>query len=374
MAQPPLAQPPLAQPQPGSPHPAGRTRGAPDNPTNRFERLAYEADPDLVDPDPEPDPDAPRHPPVVLLRDPSKQALSWNESPDLPFQASLNPYRGCQHACAYCYARPTHEYLGFSAGRDFETRILVKEGLPELLRRTLASPRWKPQTVAISGVTDAYQPVERKLGLTRRCLEVFVAFRNPVGVVTKSSLVARDIDLLKVLAEHDAAHVFLSVTTLDRRLHHAMEPWAAAPSQRLRTVEALAQAGIPVGVMVAPVVPGLTDHELPAIVAAAARAGARSARYLMLRLPHGNAALFERWLEQHYPERRAKVMHRVQAIRGGRLNESRFHVRHRGTGVFADHTESLFALALRRAGLAQELPPASTAAFRRPPDPQLSLF
>ncbi len=364
----------MAQPQPGSPHPAGRSRGAPDNPTNRFERLAYEVDPDLVDLDPDADPDGLERPPVVLLRDPSKQALSFNESPDLPFRASLNPYRGCQHACAYCYARPTHEYLGFSAGRDFETRILVKHDLPELLRRTLASPRWQPQVVALSGVTDAYQPVERRLGLTRRCLEVFAEFRNPVGVVTKSSLVVRDLDLLKELAEHDAVHVFLSITTLDRRLHRAMEPWAAAPSQRLRTVEALARAGIPVGVMVAPVVPGLTDHELPALVAAAASAGARSARYLMLRLPHGNAALFERWLERHYPERRDKVMHRVQAIRGGRLNDSRFHHRHRGGGPFADQTEALFAVSLRRAGLVSELPPASTAAFRRPPDPQLSLF
>jgi DNA repair photolyase len=364
----------MDQPRPGSPHPAGRTRGAPDNPTNRFERLAYEADPDLVDADPDLDPDAPPRPERVYLRDRSRQALSFNESPDVPFRASVNPYRGCAHACSYCYARPTHEYLGFSAGRDFETRILVKEDLPELLRRSFASSRWTPQVVALSGVTDAYQPIERKLGITRRCLEVFVEFRNPVGIVTKSSLVLRDTDLLEQLALHDAVRVYVSVTTLDRRLHRAMEPWAAAPSQRLRAVEALARAGIPVGVMVAPVIPGLTDHEVPAIVAAAARAGARTARHLMLRLPHGNADLFERWLEQHIPERRAKVMNRVRAMRGGRRNDSRFHTRMRGTGFFADHTHAVFALACRRAGLADDLPEPSTAAFRRPPEPQLSLF
>lgn len=363
----------MNHPPPDAPSPAIRTRGSAENPKNRFERLAYEEDPDLLDPDPEAEP-GPAVPPTVYLRDPSKQPLSFNDSPDLPFRASVNPYRGCTHGCTYCYARPTHEYLGFSAGLDFETRILVKEELPRLLRVAFASPRWQPQVVALSGVTDAYQPIERKTRLTRRCLEVFAEFRNPVAVVTKSSLVVRDADLLAELAAHDAARVYVSITTLDRALQRVMEPRTAAPSQRLATVEALAKAGIPVGVMVAPVIPGLTDHEVPAIVEAAARAGARTARHLMLRLPYGNKELFEAWLERHYPERRQKVMNRVRAMRGGKLNDARFHVRMRGTGFFADQTHAVFALACRRAGLSEDMPEVSTAAFRRPPDPQLALF
>jgi DNA repair photolyase len=349
-----------------------RGRGAVDNPPNRFERLVTQPDPEFVDEDPEGE--VPASVPTVYLRDPSRTPLSFNESPDLPFRASANPYRGCTHGCAYCYARPTHEYLGFSAGLDFETRILVKEELPKLLRETLVSPRWEPQVVALSGVTDPYQPIERKLGLTRRCLEVFAELRNPVAVVTKSALVTRDADLLGDLAQHDAVRVHVSITTLDRTLQRVMEPRASLPSQRLAAVEALARAGVPVGVMVAPVIPGLTDHEVAAIVAAAARAGARTARYLMLRLPHGMAALFERWLERHLPERRAKVMSRVRAVRGGHLSDPRFHLRHRGTGVFAQQIQAVFALACRRAGLVDEIPGPSAVAFRRPPAPQLTLF
>ena len=368
----------MHNPLPGSPTPALRTRGVAENPTNRFERLAYEADLEFLEDElreDEPDAEATaKIPPTVYLRDPSKQPLSFNESPDLPFRASLNPYRGCAHGCVYCYARPTHEYLGFSAGLDFETRILVKEDLPALLRKALSSPRWQPQVVAISGVTDAYQPIDRQTRLTRRCLEVFVEFRNPVAIVTKSSLVVRDADLLAELAAHDAARVFVSITTLDRALHRVMEPRAAAPSQRLAAIEALAKVGIPVGVMVAPVIPGLTDHEAPAIVEAASRAGACTARHLMLRLPHGNKQLFEAWLERHFPERKDKVMNRVRAMRGGKLNDSRFHQRMRGSGFFADQTHAVFELACRRAGLSEDMPEASTAAFRRPPEPQLSLF
>jgi DNA repair photolyase len=349
-----------------------RGRGVAENPPNRFEPLAYDPGPEFVDEDPEGG--GPVPPRTLYLRDPSRTPLSFNESPDLPFRASANPYRGCTHGCVYCYARPTHEYLGFSAGLDFETRILVKEELPRLLREALASPRWQPQVVALSGVTDPYQPIERKLELTRRCLEVFAELRNPAAVVTKSALVARDVDLLADLARHDAVRVHVSITTLDRRLHRVMEPRASAPGQRLAAVETLARAGIPVGVMVAPVIPGLTDHEVAAIVAAAARAGARTARYLMLRLPHGTATLFERWLERHFPERRAKVMNRVRAIRGGRLSDSRFHLRHRGTGLFAQQTHAVFSLACRRAGLVDDLSGPSAAAFRRPPAPQLSLF
>ena len=253
---------------------ASRRRGAATNPHNRFERIALEADPEFeaacaADPD-EPAP----NPRTRFYRDPSRSILAKNDSPDVPFDASINPYRGCEHGCSYCYARPGHEYLGFSAGLDFETRILVKERAPELLRGVLAAPSWRPRVVALGGVTDGYQPVERRLGITRGCLEVFAEFRNPVAVVTKSALVTRDIDLLGELARFDAACVLVSITTLDRDLARAMEPRAAPPRRRLATVEALARAGIPVGVMVAPVIPGLTDHEIPAIVAAAARAGA----------------------------------------------------------------------------------------------------
>jgi DNA repair photolyase len=266
-----------------------------------------------------------------------------------------------------CYARPTHEYLGFSAGLDFETRILVKEEAPALLRRALLSPRWEPAPIALSGVTDPYQPVERRLRLTRRCLEVLRDFRNPVGIVTKSHLVTRDADVLGELAEHGAAMVFLSITTLDERLQRALEPRAAAPRRRLAALAALSAAGIPVGVMVAPVVPGLTDHELPRILEAAAGAGARSAGFVPLRLPHGVKELFEAWLEAHVPERKEKVLNRVREMRGGKLNDSRFGTRMRGEGVYADQLRALFHAVCRKTGLNREEVRLSTAAFQRPP-------
>jgi DNA repair photolyase len=355
-----------------SPPQMPRARGAAENPPNRFERLSYAEDPDLVGA--APDEGERPSPPTRFYDDPSRSLLASNQSPDVPFDVSLNPYRGCEHGCSYCYARPTHEYLGFSAGLDFETRILVKRDAPELLRRALASPRWQPRAVAIGGVTDAYQPVERRLGITRRCLEVFAEFRNPVAVVTKSALVERDADLLAELARHDAAAVFVSVTSLDERLSRALEPRAATPRRRLATIEALCGAGVPVGAMVAPVIPALNDHEIPAIVQAAARAGAGCARHVMLRLPHGVAALFEAWLERHFPERKQKVLSRVRAMRGGRLNDSRFHSRMRGSGALAEQTHALFALACRRAGLPEQGPALSATAFCRPGEPQLSLF
>jgi DNA repair photolyase len=286
----------------------------------------------------------------------------------------VNPYRGCEHACVYCYARPTHEYLGLSAGLDFETRILVKRGAPTLLRRELSSPRWRPRAVALSGVTDAYQPAERGLRITRGCLEVLAEFRNPACIVTKSFLVTRDVDLLQELARHRAARVAVSVTTLDSELQRRMEPRAAPPRRRLAAIEALAAAGVPVGVLVAPVIPGLTDHEAPAILQAAADAGAGFAGRVVLRLPHGVKELFDSWLERTHPERRSKVMKRIRAIRGGRLYETRWRVRQRGEGFYADQMEALFELARRRAGLAEHAPELSSAAFRRPPSPQLPLF
>lgn len=343
--------------------PSPRGRGAAFNPANRFERI----DLDWEEPGPE-------RVGTVLLRDVSRSVISRNDSPDIPFEVSLNPYRGCEHGCIYCYARPGHEYLGLSAGLDFETKIFVKRRAPELLRAALAARRWRPQTLAIGGVTDAYQPVERHLKITRRCLEVLAEFRNPAAIVTKSSLVRRDADLLAELAANRAVAVHVSVTTLDPQLHKILEPRTAAPSQRLATIRALADAGIPVGVMVAPIIPALNDHEIPNIVAAAAEAGARSGAHILLRLPEGLAGLFEDWLERHFPDRKQKVMNRVRAARGGRVNDPRFGSRMRGEGFFAEQTAQIFELACRRAGFAKDRPSLSVAAFRRPAGPQLSLF
>jgi len=344
-----------------------RGRGAAGNPPNRFETLWYVRDDECIDPE---DPAPATH----FLKDVSHSIITYNDSPDVGFDASMNPYRGCEHGCIYCYARPTHEYLGFSAGLDFESKILVKEDAPELLWRELSSPRWKPQALAISGVTDPYQPIERRLQLTRRCLQVLVAFRNPVVIITKNHLVTRDIDLLSELARDKAARVYLSITTLDGRVSRVMEPRASNPTRRLTALEALTQAGVPAGVLVAPVIPGLTDHEIPSIIAAAAQAGAGHAGYVMLRLPHAVGPLFEHWLAQHFPERKDKVLHRIRAMRGGRLNDPRFMARMKGEGVFAEQIAALFALACRKAGIDGRGPQLSTTAFRVPSDTQLSLF
>lgn len=339
--------------------PTVRGRGAAGNPANRFLPLRLERDPDW---DPAQDP----APATQFFRDGTCSLITCNDSPDVGFDASINPYRGCEHGCIYCYARPTHEYLGFSAGLDFETRILVKERAPELLRRELSAPRWKPRVLALSGVTDCYQPIERKLQLTRRCLEVLAEFRNPVSVVTKNHLVTRDLDLLGELARHQAVEVCVSVTTLDAGLTPRLEPRTSLPRLRLAAIEALRGAGVPVGVLVAPVIPGLTDHEMPVILAAAARAGASFAGYEPLRLPLAVAGLFEDWLQRHFPERKDKVLHRIRAMRGGRLNDPRFGTRMRGEGIFAEQMAALFAVACRRAGVARTGPELSTAAFRVP--------
>jgi DNA repair photolyase len=275
-----------------------------------------------------------------------------------------------------CYARPSHEYLGFSAGLDFERRILVKENAPELLRKAFLGRKWKPQTVALSGNTDCYQPVERRLGITRSCLEVFAEFRNPVGVVTKSFLVTRDADLLGELARVNAAHVLVSITSLDPELARRMEPRAATPERRLEAVRLLSAAGIPVGVMVAPVIPGLNDSEIPAILNAAAASGARSASWILLRLPAPVDRLFADWLARNFPARAERVLHRIRECRSGRMSDSRFGRRMRGEGPYAEQIDALFRIAARRAGLDEPLPPLDASAFRRPPQPgeQLSLY
>ena len=341
-------------------------RGAASNPGNRFERSHYAVSDgdepgDLSSPD------------TVLLKDASRSIIAYNDSPDVGFDVSINPYRGCEHGCIYCFARPNHEYLGFSAGLDFETKILVKEQAPELLRRELMLPSWKPQTLAISGVTDAFQPIERRLKLTRRCLEVLVEFRNPVVIITKNELVTRDADLLSELASHDAALVFISVTSLRSELARTLEPRASQPQRRLAAIEALARAGIPVGVLVAPVIPGLTDHEMPGILNACRNAGALTAGYVPLRLPFGLAPLFEEWLTLHAPLQKEKVLHRVREMRGGKLNDPNFGSRLRGDGEYAGQLRKLFEMACRKSGLNAPRPKLSTAAFRRPGS-QMSLF
>lgn len=347
-----------------SPNPG---RGAAANPPNRFQKIELERDADW---NPEEDP-LPR---TVFLKDHSSTVITYNNSPDVGFEASINPYRGCEHGCIYCYARPTHEYLGFSAGLDFETKIMVKQDAPKLLREELSSPRWTPRVIAMSGVTDCYQPVERRLKLTRGCLEVLAEFRNPVAIITKNNLVTRDIDVLGELAASQAAAVFISVTTLDVELKKFMEPRTSPPAARLAAIRALSAAGIPTGVLVAPVLPGLTDHEIPAIIAAAVDAGAKFAGYVTLRLPYAVAPLFEQWLTRHLPEKKEKVLNRVRALREGKLNDSQFGSRMRGEGIFADQIEALFDVACRKAGIAGKSPGLSTAAFRPPAGKQLSLF
>jgi DNA repair photolyase len=350
-----------------------RGRGASWNPPNRFETLHLERDAWVEGEDPEPR--------TTFLRDATRDPVSRNTSPDVPLDAGVNPYRGCEHGCIYCFARPFHEFLGFSSGLDFETKILVKENAPPLLRARLAASSWTPQPLMLSGATDPYQPVERRLGITRRVLEVLADFRNPVAVITKNHLVTRDIDVLSDMARDGAAAVVLSVTTLRNDLQRVMEPRTSVPARRLDAVRALADAGIPVGVNVAPVIPGLTDHEIPTLLRAAAEAGARWAGYILLRLPHGVGPLFTAWLEQHVPDRKVKVLNRMRELAGGTagsrcasgsgdpLYDPRWEVRQRGSGPWARQLRDIFHVAARAAGLDTEAPTLSCRAFRRPHGP-----
>ena len=343
-------------------------RGASWSPANRFEALHVEQDKD-VDLEKE---DRPRRQ-TQFFRDRTKKIITHNASPDVGFETSVNPYRGCEHGCIYCYARPTHEYLGFSAGLDFESKIMVKTDAPALLEAELSSPRWEPKAVVMSGVTDPYQPVERRLKIARHCLEVLAKFRNPVAIITKNRLVTRDVDLLCELAVHHAVAVNISVTSLDPNLQRVLEPRTSAPSARLEAIATLHHAGIPVGVMVAPIIPGLTDHEVPKIVEECANAGAQFAGYTIVRLPWAVAPLFEKWLDEHFPDRKPKILARIREIRGGaKLNDSRWGSRMRGEGIFAEQIASFFEISCRRAGIG-ERPQLSTSAFRRS-TMQLNLF
>ena len=342
-------------------------RGASINPPNRFERLHLSPVPDCP-------PDEQPHPRTQFFEDGSESLLNKNNSPDVGFSYGLNVYRGCEHGCAYCFARPYHEYLGWSSGLDFETKILVKRRAPDLLRRELSARRWQPQPIAMSGATDCYQPAERHFQLTRRCLEVFAEFRHPVFIITKNALVTRDLDVLQELARYHCIAVHVSVTTLDTELGGKLEPRASRPAARLRAIRELSAAGIPVGVMVAPIIPGLTDQEMPAILAAAAEAGATRAGHVLVRLPFAVKDIFLQWLEDHAPTKKARVVDRLMTLHGGKLYDSDWGKRMRGEGIFAAQLEELFKATTRRAGLNREEFSLSTEHFRRPGGQQLELF
>lgn len=347
-----------------------RGRGAQSNPVNRFAEIRREMDPSANYEESDFDPPQTRY-----YIDHSQSLITYNDSPDLGFSASLNAYRGCTHGCSYCYARPFHEYLGWSAGLDFESRIMVKTQAPVILRKELASKGWKPQTVSMSGVTDCYQPAEREFQLTRQCLEVFLDFRNPVAIVTKNALVTRDMDILKSLASYECVKVYVSITSLDMELSGKLEPRASRPTARLEALQQLSQAGIPVGVLVAPVIPGLNESEIPAILKAAGEAGAASANYILLRLPHGVKDIFGEWLEKHFPLKKEKVLADIRSTRDGELYDADFKQRMSGTGVRARQIMQLFQVARDRAGYPDCFPPLSTHYFRRrSADGQMDLF
>ena len=338
-----------------------RGRGAGFNPANQYQRFHYAEThlPETVD--------------TKVYRDSSDSILAKNQSPDVPFTYSLNPYRGCEHGCIYCYARPSHEYLGFSSGVDFESRIVVKENAPRLLKQRLQKSNWDPQPICLSGNTDPYQPLEQQLELTRGCLKVFERFKNPVSVITKNHRITRDLDLLSRLAEQNLVRVRISVTTLDRELARIMEPRTSPPKKRLDAMKKLSSAGVSVGINAAPVIPGLTDHELPNLLEAGAEAGAKFANYIIVRLPGSVEELFLEWLEQNLPDRKNKILNQIRSIRNGKLSESRFGKRMKGEGTFGEFLEQIFQKQCRRLGLNERLDELTTEAFSSEPD-QRTLF
>lgn len=347
-----------------------RGRGSLENPVGRFEQrqrertaddLAVQAEWDSYEEE-----DLSGQLRTQTFPDATRTIITMNDSPDVGMEATVNPYRGCEHGCIYCYARPGHEYLGLSAGLDFETKIFVKHEASKLLAKELQAKSWQPRTIFFSGVTDCYQPIERELKITRRCLQVCRDFGNPVAIVTKNQLVIRDIDILSDLASFDAAHVSLSVTSLDGHIARKMEPRASQPRLRLAAIEKLAKAGVSVGVMIGPVLPGLTDHEIPAILKAASEAGATTAHYTMLRLPYSVKEHFQIWLRENFPDRAERVLSHVRDTRGGKLYESAFGTRMTGEGVYADQVAAMMQLYKKRYGLNKRRGrPLSTERFNR---------
>lgn len=303
-----------------------------------------------------------------------KKIVNKVESPDLGLMNSANPYQGCEHGCIYCYARNSHQYWGFSAGFDFESKIMLKENAPALLRKALDNPRWKPQPIVLSGNTDCYQPIERKMKITRQMLEIFLEYRNPVGMITKISLILRDADLLQDLAAMKLAHINISITTLNESLRQKMEPRTTTSMQRLKVVEELSKRGVPVNVMVAPVIPSLNDHEIPEIIKQAADRGALSAAYTIVRLNGSVAEIFEDWVKKNFPDRADKVLKQIASCHGGQLNDSRWGTRMRGEGNIAEVISRLFKVSRERHMKNRIYPPYDLSLFRRPQRGQLSLF
>ncbi|MEO8305310.1 MAG: PA0069 family radical SAM protein [Betaproteobacteria bacterium] len=356
-------------------------RGATFNPANRFRIDQREAVDDGWDAPAGPDvgEEPPPAPKTVVLTQPARTIITRNDSPDIPFTLSINPYQGCEHGCVYCYARPTHAYLDLSPGLDFETKLFAKPNAAALLRAEIAKPGYVCDPIALGTNTDPYQPIEREWKITRSVIEVLAECDHPLTITTKGALIERDLDLLAPMAAKGLVRVFISIAMLDRELARKLDPRAAAPHRRLAIVKALSEAGVPVGVNVAPVIPQLTDRELEAILEAAAAAGAKHAAWTMLRLPREVAPLFRDWLAVHYPLRAAHVMSIVQQIRGGRDNESRFGVRMGGRGQFADLIRKRFAITCKRLGLNTERDaPLDLSRFRPPGAPgapdQLDLF
>jgi DNA repair photolyase len=350
-------------------------RGAQSLPPNRFEKVRYEDDFEQLEPDDEYLQQR-QNPKTEYFVDTSRTIISENDSPDVPFRYSLNPYRGCAHGCAYCYARNTHEYLGLSAGLDFETKIFVKQNAPALFHDWLSRDNYVPELVAFSGVTDCFQPIEKELQLTRQCLEVACETGQPIGIVTKNRLVTRDLDLLTKMARTNTISVAVSVTSLDQSLTRKMEPRTSSPVARLEAIRELSDAGVPVHLMAAPIIPGLNDEELPAILRAAAQAGAKTASYLIVRLPLTVQPVFVEWLLSAYPDKTQRVISRIRSLRVGEMNSSKWCERMKGTGVIADHIRQTFELFTRKLGLNQKRAPLETTHFR-PPKPkrgQLRLF
>ena len=348
-----------------------RGRAALANPAGRFEPYSIEA----VEDGWGPDDDLPPLRTEVTDETPRK-IITKNQSPDISFDRSINPYRGCEHGCIYCFARPTHEWLGLSAGLDFETRLVAKPQAPDLLERELRAKTYTPKVIAIGTNTDPYQPLEKSRRIMRGVLEVLSEYQHPVAIVTKGTLIERDVDILGQMGKAGLARVGISVTTLDRELARRMEPRVPSPKRRLETIRRLTDAGCPVRVMASPVVPALTDHELEAILEAGAKAGAVAASWIMLRLPHAVSALFREWLEEHYPDRAARVMGRVRELHGGKDYDPEWGKRMTGEGLFAEMLDQRFRLTIKRLALAHDLPPLRTDLFRRPPKTgdQLSLF
>lgn len=349
-------------------------RGSQIQPDNRFDRVRVEADFEHL----EFDEDAldPRPTPTEFLPDSSRSIVSENDSPDVPFRYSVNPYRGCEHGCAYCYARPTHEYLGLSAGLDFETKVFVKHAAADLLRDWLARDAWKPEPICFSGVTDCYQPAEERFRLTRACLEVALEARQPVMIVTKNARVTRDLDLLSEMASLQIVSVAVSLTTLDAELARTMEPRTSTPTARLRAISELHAAGVPTRVMTAPIIPGLNDIEIPRLLEAAADAGADAAAYVLLRLPLTVRPVFEEWLQRERPGEAERVESRIRACRDGEMNNSQWGERMRGSGPIADQINQTFKVFSKRYGLDGVSPPLDVSKFRPPRSTsgQLRLF